>query len=57
MREGVQHSLRRHPDVYASGMSDPENHPSSLVPRWLAAVVLIAILAAGALTTWLVWMD
>jgi hypothetical protein len=35
-------------------VSDRENHPSSLVPRWLAAAVLIALVAAGALSAWLV---
>jgi len=36
-------------------MSDRENRPATLVPRWLAAVVLIAIVAAGALSAWLVF--
>jgi len=28
--------------------------PTTFVPRWLAAVVLAALLASGALTAWLV---
>jgi hypothetical protein len=37
-------------------VSEPEKLPTSLVPRWLAAAVLIAILGAGALSAWLVLM-
>jgi len=32
----------------------PLAQPGASVPRWLAVVVLIALLASGALSTWLI---
>ena len=39
----------------APGGDDPlPDLPESLIPRWLALVVLIALVAAGAASAWLV---
>ena len=32
----------------------PEDLPTSLIPRWLAALVLLALVASGIWTTWIV---
>ena len=34
--------------------NEREDLPTTFVPRWLAALVLAALLASGALTAWLV---
>lgn len=39
------------------GPEPPTGPRKTLVPRWLAALVLAALLGAGALSGWLVFTD
>ncbi len=48
-----EHDAKESPDVEPAGDEFTEL-PESLIPRWLAAVVLLLLVASGLATVWMV---